>query len=880
MGPADYPLRQLEPQWNKAMIAASIAISFLGAFTATQLMCHARMSLRFSEVFVWALLGSMIFGFCSIWSLHEVAMLAYEFDLPIHVDAPLTIISALLAVSFTFVAVATDLLWDRYQKQRHIKRRKQRHFDNSKRLTQNGRARQSQSQSSAPLLQVPEAESDDEAEDEGFDEPASRGESVPPIEAFASNREELSAFVHVSSFNTPSISSINTRDFDATTRVGRIPQDDLEGAINLADGSESRTRSSSSGSLVRRSVTGDSNSSSFGLSTMMDMVYSRSAPSDTNVFLSVARLLIVGCTFLNIVKGFLWSLAVTSMHYCGIFALTIPNGYYVFNPWLVTLSGLISWAVCTVGCILMATMETHLPQQIMFSIIAAAGVAGMHFTGMAATTFWTTSPAEIVRGYPPELANAVVGIAFVTCIIANVLLAHSATVSRNKLAEIVWTRKELWRTTVLKEHAEASARARSDFIASASHEIRTPLHHLQGYSDLLAQTELTDEGRALLIAIQRATKTLSLITNNVLDWSKFEQNSENAYRPTALDIRAVCESIIVLLPNLDEEANVQLFVVVSPDVPKTLFLDETWIHRILMNLLSNALKFTRSGYIMLAIEMNNDDKLIATVRDTGCGLDPAFIPEMWTPFKQGEIRGSARGTGLGLSIIKQLLHGMKGGIEVNSNYEHMEGVGPQKSGTVFTVTLPVSSAASNSTAETASNEERPRVAILSKSDGRGTEGLRICWETFGFDVTMATDVSELEQVDWKYVWAELNFLQENVSQFHKLIGEDKRLVLVPYDTQDSLEGLPGILTAPNFFMLQRPLIWHTFEKRILAATQRARSTGPSRALRFASEVEVLNSALNRPLFEDYPREKHVVLLVEDNPVSLISLTNFLTSSWS
>jgi signal transduction histidine kinase len=142
----------------------------------------------------------------------------------------------------------------------------------------------------------------------------------------------------------------------------------------------------------------------------------------------------------------------------------------------------------------MPAMETHLLQQILFSAIAAGGVAAMHFTGMRATSFYSTTQPSELHGYPPALANAVVAIAFVTCIAANMLLAHSATVSRIKLAEVVATRKELWRTIALKETAEASARARSDFIASASHEIRTPLHHLQGYSDLLAYTELTEEG--------------------------------------------------------------------------------------------------------------------------------------------------------------------------------------------------------------------------------------------------------------------------------------------------------------------------------------------------------------------------------------------------
>jgi len=137
---------------------------------------------------------------------------------------------------------------------------------------------------------------------------------------------------------------------------------------------------------------------------------------------------------------------------------------------------------------------------------------------MQATTFWSIAPPSTARGYPPELAVAIASIAIITCFAANGLLVHVATVSRNKLAEVVWTRRKLWRTIAQKENAEAAARARSDFIASASHEIRTPLHHLQGYSDLLSRTDLTDEGRTLLYAIQRATKTLSLSMPTRLQW--------------------------------------------------------------------------------------------------------------------------------------------------------------------------------------------------------------------------------------------------------------------------------------------------------------------------------------------------------------------------
>jgi signal transduction histidine kinase len=101
-------------------------------------------------------------------------------------------------------------------------------------------------------------------------------------------------------------------------------------------------------------------------------------------------------------------------------------------------------------------------------------------------------------------------IAILTCTLANGLLAHNAIVSRNELAEIVWTRRKLWRAIAEKENAEAAAAARSNFIALASHEIRTPLHHLQGYGDLLSNTDLSDDARQLVLSIQSATKTLSL----------------------------------------------------------------------------------------------------------------------------------------------------------------------------------------------------------------------------------------------------------------------------------------------------------------------------------------------------------------------------------
>ena len=342
-------LRRLHPQWDKAMIAASIAISFLGAFTSTQLMCHARMSLHFSSVLIWSLAGSVIFGFCSVWSLHEVAMLAYELDLRIGVDAPLTVLSSILAVAFTFVALSNDLLWDRWQNRRHNRRKSRTRF-NRHRIDNSTLLARRNTQGTTPLL--PQLESDEGSEnlhDEENDhpeddEPSAILNSGPPTPTFAANQEELSAFVHT--ISRSSVSSFSSSS-SGKLRNGR-PNSNLENEEYMPTedvASEPNTRPTSDDSFFGLSST--AYASSGGLSTAMGLVYRRSTGPAKNAFVATARLLCHGCTKRTIGKGFLWSLAVTSMHYVGIRALKVPRGYVSFNIWLVLLSALISWTVCT-----------------------------------------------------------------------------------------------------------------------------------------------------------------------------------------------------------------------------------------------------------------------------------------------------------------------------------------------------------------------------------------------------------------------------------------------------------------------------------------------------------------------------------------------------
>lgn len=861
-------VRNLVPHWNYGLIAASIGISLLGAFTSTQLMCQARLSKYLSGVLLWSCLASLTFGFCSIWCLHFVAMLACELDLPIGLNVPLTILSAMLAVSFTFAALASDLTWDRY---RRSQRRKSlaRPRDLLRRAT-----------TEEPLLGLNQrltAQITDQSTPPAFeDEPTTNltPESDPihlPHHSWHTSKPNNGRALSPIKFGTsPSIGPLLAKTLRGSDTPELLPplvslqgkdpepaqaQDDLTPSERT---SIDASGASSEPLLSRRSsAVTDSNASTFGLGNMMGLrVYKSSSLHAKNAFVITAKLLYLGATWRTAIKGLVWSLAVTSMHYMGILALRVPGGYISLHLPLVILSAVISWIVCSVGSILMAEMETKLSQQFLFSVVATAGVAAMHFTGMAAATFYSFHDASGAGGYPPELAAAITTIAIVTCLSASYLLAHSATVARNKLAEIVLTRRKLWAAIAQKENAEAATQARNEFIASASHEIRTPLHQLQGYGDLLARTELTEEGRLLLCAIQHATRSLSLITSNVLDWSRLEKG-EATCRPVPLDIRIVSESIVNLLPNREDETQAELMVVVTPTVPQSLFLDETYIHRILMNLLSNAMKFTAKGYVLLVLEMQKN-MLVATVQDTGPGIPESFLPDLFEPFKQAQVRGAQRGTGLGLSIIKQLLHKMGGTIDVTSKYQQPDG----DNGSTFVVKIPTQIVPSIQPVRSIASCQ-DSIAILPSLSDRTSQGLRMAWEKYGFKTTIAKDIDGLSHQP-KYVWATTTFLKANPEILKQLIERTNTTVLVPYDMPDTLTEVPEITSTPHFVTLQRPLIWHRIDQTLRDAIEKRSKGVVDKAVRFATEVNVMDEDGTT---QAEPVSKPTILLVEDNKIN-------------
>ncbi len=222
-----------------------------------------------------------------------------------------------------------------------------------------------------------------------------------------------------------------------------------------------------------------------------------------------------------------------------------------------------------------------------------------------------------------------------------------------------------------KEAAEAANRAKSQFLANMSHEIRTPLNAIIGLNLLLRHTVLDAKQKDYVAKIHLSATSLLNIIDELLNFSKIEAGKlriENTKFNMDLVLNRLSKTIYLNA----RDKNLELIFKQNPNIPPTLFGDPLRISQILNNLISNAIKFTEQGQIIVAVELTKKDSKFVTLRfsvkDTGIGISEEKLPNLFNSFTQADISISRKygGTGLGLSICKQLVEMMGGKIWAQS----------------------------------------------------------------------------------------------------------------------------------------------------------------------------------------------------------------------
>ena len=221
--------------------------------------------------------------------------------------------------------------------------------------------------------------------------------------------------------------------------------------------------------------------------------------------------------------------------------------------------------------------------------------------------------------------------------------------------------------------AEEASRAKSDFLASMSHEIRTPINAILGMDEMIIREYNDETLRQYAMNIRNASNTLLSIINDILDFSKIESGKMQLV-PVEYDTSLMIYDLVSMMRPRAEKKGLTFTVRTDEKMPRTLFGDNIRLKQCILNILTNAVKYTETGSVLFTVDWeklsDNEIMLKVSVKDTGIGIKKEDIERLFSPFERAdEIRNrSIEGTGLGMSIVKRLLALMDSNLKVESEY--------------------------------------------------------------------------------------------------------------------------------------------------------------------------------------------------------------------
>jgi PAS domain S-box-containing protein len=405
-----------------------------------------------------------------------------------------------------------------------------------------------------------------------------------------------------------------------------------------------------------------------------------------------------------------------------------------------------------------------------------------------------------------------------------------------------------------RERAEAASRAKSRFLAVVSHEVRTPLNGILGMADLLLDTSLSPEQQTYVRAVKSSGESLLGLIEEVLDFSKIEAGRLDL-EIAPFDLHALVTDVAELIAPRAQAQGIEIAADIDDDVPRRAVGDAARLRQVLLNLATNAAKFTDEGGVAILVERSTDGRVRFEVSDTGPGIEPEVRERIFHEFEQGDSTLARRhgGTGLGLAIAGRIVERMGGEIRLD----------PGEPGSRFSFQIALPEAAASETLADLPSLAGTNILVASPSPAVGPLLSRRL-TAWGANASLATDAVLMENVlperDWAHVLIDRSFGSETTK---RLVGltttrAGHRHVLLSPAERGELEEL----RAAGFdSYLVKPIRAAT-----LAARLAAPGLSPPLVPELEGEADEIFSPDQRPL---------MVLVAEDNEINALLIQAML-----